>query len=174
MDSTADRELVRLGAHLSRVERMLELPAEDLLTPREVRSDWSPGQQLFHMTLANELSLKNVSNLIARKGMLIRPLEDLPPRALKVLRRGRFPAGAEAPRFVRAPDRVDLDLLRSIAGDVRTAHKVLVGRGDEIDAAPDGVPHQTIGVLSAAQWVRFARMHSAHHLRIARWLLRAG
>jgi len=152
---------------------MLALPAEELSVRRAERSAWSPAQQLFHLTLANELSLKNVSSLLARKGLLIRPLEDLHPKAAAVLRRGRFPAGAQAPRFVRAPDRVDLDLLRTIAADVRRSLAGLMGRGEAIAAAPDGVPHQLIGVLSAAQWVRFARMHSAHHLRIARGLLRA-
>jgi hypothetical protein len=173
VDSTVDRELQRLGALLDRVERALALPAEDLSTPREELSAWSPAQQLFHLTLANELSLKNVSNLVAEKGALIRPLESLHPRAREVLRRGRFPAGAEAPRFVRAPERVDLELLRSIASDVRTAHGGLEGRGEAIAAAPNGIPHQALGVLSAAQWVRFARMHSAHHLELARRILRS-
>jgi len=173
VDSTVDRELARLGVHMGRVERMLALPSEELSTPREGLSAWSPAQQLFHLTLANELSLKNVSNLVAQKGMLICPLESLHRRAQAVLDRGRFPPGAEAPRFVRAPERVDLDLLRSIASDVQRAHEGLAGRGEAIAAAPDGVPHQALGVLSAAQWVHFARMHSAHHLEIARRLLRA-
>ena len=159
--------------HQDRLEHLLERSAGELLPLREGLSGWSPAQQLFHVTLANELSLKNVNSLLAREGMLIQPLKELHPRAADVLRRGRFPPGSEAPRFVRPPDRVDLDLLRELAADGRRALAGLEGRGEEIAAAPDGVPHQRLGVLTAARWVRFARMHSAHHLRIARALLGA-
>jgi hypothetical protein len=35
------------------------------------------------------------------------------------------------------------------------------------------VPHQILGPLTAARWVRFAAMHTRHHLDIAREVLAA-
>jgi len=166
----ARRELERFAAQQRRVETTLALPDERLLKKCEELSGWSAAEHLFHVSLANELSLKNVAALLAEKGGLIRPLEELDPRALQVLSRGRFPPGTESPRMVRPPARIDMSFTRELAGDVRTLLATLLER-DDIDAAPNGVPHQLLGVLSAPQWARFARMHTAHHLRLARAVL---
>ena len=43
----------------------------------------------------------------------------------------------------------------------------------ELEAAPARVPHQLLGPLSAALWVRFAATHTRHHVAIAREILTA-
>jgi hypothetical protein len=165
------RDLAGLERSTRRVARALELAPGRLLAVQPRRSGWSPAQHLFHLSLANELSLKNAESLVAEKGLLIRPRGALSPEVVAVLRRGRLPRGAEAPRFVRPPAVVDLDLVREVALGVRQALDRLGPATERIAAAPHGIPHQILGVLSAGEWVRFARMHTAHHLAIVRWLL---
>ncbi|MEM7310090.1 MAG: DinB family protein [Planctomycetota bacterium] len=167
------RDPARLRALLARISALFELPEERLRAPAPTVSGWSAAEHLFHVTLANDMSLKNVRNLADERGRLRRELEELDPRAVDILRRGRLPRGTEAPRFVRPPAKPDLAIARDIHGDVLKAAEELEGRAPELAAAPLGIPHQALGVLTAAQWLRFARLHSAHHLGIVRSVLEA-
>lgn len=172
MTLRAARQLDRLAAQYSRLERYANAPDDVLVVVQDERSAWSPAQHLFHVLLANELSLKNAASLIARKGMLIRPFEALAPGAAEVLARGRIQRGtAEAPRFVRPRGTVDLGFVRELVGSTREQLEQL--DPDAVDEAPSCVPHQVLGDLSASQWVRFARMHTAHHVAIVREMLAA-
>lgn len=171
VEESAKRELARFAAQQRRVETLLELPDERLLERNEAVSGWSAAEHLFHVSLANELSLKNVTALLNEKGRFIREREELDPRAVEALRTGRFPRGTQAPRFVQPPPKIDLPFTRELAGDVRAALGALLER-DGFASAPNGIPHQILGVLSAPQWLRFVRMHTVHHLRIARAVLR--
>lgn len=168
--STIERDLAGLERLTARVGRWLELPDERLSMRVPQRSGWSLAQHLFHLSFANELSLENAARLVAGKGRLIRPREARLPEAERILRRGRLPRGTEAPRFVQPPPRIDLGFLREVAAGVRVRLAALAEEPRALSAAPDGIPHQALGVLSAAEWVRFARMHSAHHLVIVRGL----
>ena len=164
----AERELRGLDRLTTRVARWLERPDATLATRDPERSGWSVGEHLFHLAFANELSLKNAASLVAAQGLLIRPLEPRVPEAELILASGRLPHGTEAPRFVRPPPRVDPSFLREVAGGVRAELERLATDPEDLERAPDGIPHQALGILSAREWVRFARMHTAHHLRIVR------
>ena len=164
-------DLPRLDALLARVDRLFELPEETLRRAAPEVSTWSAGEHLFHITLANDLSLKNALNLIAGRGRLRRERKPLHPRAAEVLERGVFPPGAQAPRFVTPPPQPDLTVARDIQREVTAAARQVREQRAELEAAPQGIPHQILGVLSAAEWVRFARAHTAHHLGIARRVL---
>lgn len=167
MDSS--RDLPRLVASLARIQRLLELP-EERLRARTPASGWSALEHLFHAVLANDMSLRNALHLARGRGRLITAMPaERDPRAADILARGRLPRGTQAPRFVTPPAMPDLELARQLHAETRAAARSaelldgLVGAG----AARTGIPHQALGVLSAAEWVRFARMHSAHHLRLA-------
>ena len=148
-ETTDPRDLERLLALLRRVDALLELPAERL-SARGEQSGWSAGEHLFHLTLANDLSLKNARNLLEERGRLRTGLQELDPRAAAVLARGRLPHGTQAPRFVTPPPSPDLDVARSIQADVVAAAAALTARAHELGAAPLGIPHQTLGVLTAS------------------------
>ncbi|MFT5292087.1 MAG: hypothetical protein ACI8QS_002922 [Planctomycetota bacterium] len=172
MTLLAERHIDRLGAQYGRLARYAALPEERLIRVHPKSSNWSPAQHLFHVLLANEMSLKNAESLVARKGMLIRPFGSLSPGAEAIIARGRIPRGAaESPRFVRPRDQVDLSFVRDLVKSTLAQIKAL--DAGAVEDAPDCVPHQILGDLSAAQWLRFARMHTAHHLVIVRELLAA-
>ncbi len=162
-------DLAGLRRLLARVGRLLELPEDELTTPRPEVSSWSVGQHLFHLVLAGDLSLRNVKSLVARRGRLIRDFEQRDEEGLAILRRGRIPRGvAPAPRFVTPPPRLDLDVLRDLFADVSKALDEIEADPEGLASAPQGIPHQLLGDLDAREWVRFARVHTAHHLAICR------
>lgn len=138
-------------------------------------SAWSPLQHMAHVTLANELVLRNLGNLVRGSGMLVVFEAEQNPRALDVLVAGRLPRGAaQSPRMVVPPRDVD----------VVTAHDWAAKLSADLDGFRAGVdaerlprcfvPHQTLGMLDAGQWARFGGAHTAHHLEIAREVLGVG
>lgn len=147
---------MRCGALLER--------GEEALGVRREAAGWSVLQHLFHLLLAAELSLTNARNLASGRGALRLPRTELDPRAREVLVQGRLPRGTKAPRFVSPPARPDLALARTLQAEALAAARAPELAGEL--SGPLGIPHQVLGVLSAAEWLRFARLHSAHHLRI--------
>lgn len=171
MRSDPERSLARLDALVARVEELVQLAEPVLFRAHPAISGWTLAQHLFHVSLANELSLKNALALADRRGALIRPCGALAPEAADVLRRGRIPRGvAQAPRFVRPPPNLTCAALRDFAAASRRALELVRPRVSELASAPGCIPHQILGDLDACGWLRFARLHTAHHLRILREL----
>ena len=166
LDPTAD--WTGLAAGIGELGTLLARDADVLLERRPDVSGWSAAEHAFHVTLADELCLKNVHSLLAGKGMLVRPLENRLPEALELLRRDSFPRGeAEAPRFVRPPKRIDLAFLGELLEGVRGLHAELEPHLASLPDTPLGVPHQVLGDLDACEWLRFAHVHTRHHVAIA-------
>jgi hypothetical protein len=160
-----------IGRANARVRTMLERPEDELRRRVPEVSGWSVVEHLFHLSLANDLSLGHVVSLVSGKGMLVRAEGNPSDEAAAVLRRGRIPRGvAQAPRFVRPPEPAQLDLgvLRDIVAEVDARIAEIAAQPVRVLAARGFVPHQLLGDLDAAGWLRFARVHAAHHLVIAR------
>jgi hypothetical protein len=167
-DST--RNLRELSALYGEVEELLALDARRLAAEVPERSGWAPEQHLAHVTLANELVLRNLASLAAGTGALIVRGVEPHARAIAVLREGRIPRGqAQAPRMVRPPERVQLELVRQWLADGRTALAAL----DPARIVPGElcIPHQLLGPLDGPHWARFAVVHTRHHLEIVREVL---
>ncbi len=167
LTTNAARDHADLGADLDRVEAWLARDVEVLTRVVPAVSGWEIARHLFHLSLANELSLKNALALVNRKGLLIRPRQPLAAEASAVLEAGAIPRGlAQAPRFVTPPATFEPESVQTFARDARQLHEQVGRRLDELADAPDGIPHQLLGDLSAPLWLRFARTHTAHHLAI--------
>jgi len=166
--------LAVLAEQLARLAEILALPEEQLLARAEGVSGWAAGQHAFHMILACDLSLKNAAALARDAGRLVREPEDRQDASLAILRAGAIPRGvAEAPRFVTPPARIDFGLARQILDEVDQARAALAGDLEALRAAPRAIPHQLLGDLSGVEWVRFARVHTDHHLVIVDEVLAA-
>lgn len=167
-------ELAGLREDFIAIGRMLTIEPADLARPAAWISAWSPEQHLAHLSLANELVCRNIKSLIKGAGALVVDGGEPPPDALAVLQSGTFPRGAaQAPRMVRPPETVVRAYLEEWLEGNRAEFEELAGRTDEIEAATCRIPHQVLGPLTAVQWVRFAAMHTRHHLEIAREVLAA-
>ncbi|MFT4538088.1 MAG: hypothetical protein ACI841_003716 [Planctomycetota bacterium] len=130
-------------------------------------SQWSPAAHFYHLLLAGDLALRNVRSLVARKGRLI--MQEGGPNALarEVLVRGTYPRGkSQAPRMVQPPDPIEKDLLAMEVDVFAKALDVADGLREEVLQAPGLIPHHALAELTAAQWLRFARLHTEHHLAI--------
>ena len=105
-------------------------------------------------------------SLVNRTGLLRRESHGEKPGAEEILLRGRLPRGAKAPRFVSPPERLERPALQDALQGSRAALEAVRLVLDRVADAPWIIPHQELGALDAARWLRFARVHSAHHLRI--------
>jgi hypothetical protein len=171
-DTPAD--IARLRAFHREAEPVAALDDEVLFAVAPEVSGWSAGHHLFHVALANELALRNVRLLLGGESKWIRHEGGPSLLGFLTLTAGRIPRGVgQAPRAVTPPPRPDPEVVRdTFAGNVQ-ALEALAPRVDEIVAAPGGVPHADLGLLSAPRCLRFAGIHGHHHLAILREVLDA-
>lgn len=136
-------------------------------------SGWSAVEHLSHVTLANELVLRNLVNLARGSGMLVVAEAAQDERALSILAAGALPRGqARSPRMVVPPSDVDVATAREWADRfVEDLGAFRRGFDPRAPRPPGFVPHQILGPLDLAQWARFGAVHSRHHLGIAREVL---
>ena len=164
-----DRDLVGLRWALARVRCLLAMEPAELTRPTPGISEWPIAKQLNHVILANDLSVRNAATVIKGKGMLLREPTNRDDEGLAILARGRFPRGqAEAPRFVRPPAEVDLVLCAQLLDEVEAELTGVEEARAALLAEARCVPHQALGDLTGAEWIRFARGHTVHHLLIVR------
>jgi hypothetical protein len=167
-------EFASLRESCAEIDRLLALPPGDLRRPAARVSGWSAEKQVAHVALANELVVRNLNSLIKGSGLFVVEGGEPVPQALAVLVAGRFPRGiAQAPRIVRPPEELDRELVGDWVAGGRQGFDELSRRIAELRAATKKVPHQLMGPLSASQWLRFAAVHTRHHLAIAAKVLAA-
>jgi hypothetical protein len=165
-------DLAQLDALYTEIRAWLALPRERVLRVDPEISGWNAEQHVVHCSLANELVGRNLKSLLKGAGLLVVDTGEPVEGALEILASGRIPRGtAQAPRIVRPPELVERAyLLEWLEGNEREFAEARQ-RLDELVAAPKRIPHQILGPLTAVQWVRFAAVHTAHHMAIARELL---
>ena len=163
-----DRDLAALAALSGWIDRVVAENPDALALRAPAVSGWSVEHQLAHASLANELCLKNVASLVKGSGMLLvrggEPIEG----TLAMLSAGAIPRGrAQSPRMVRPPDAIDRALLREWQTSNRREIARWTAAPGSVPRSAWRVPHQLLGPLDAAEWVRFAAVHTRHHLAIA-------
>lgn len=165
-------EFAAFRACLFEVDGLLARPANDLQRVAPSVSGWSVEQQLAHVALANELVARNLASIAKGSGPLLLASGEPRPEALAVLVAGKFQRGlAQAPRMVVPPQEVERAYLLDWLAGNRRDFAALEGRIAELGASTLRVPHQLLGPLSASQWLRFAAIHTRHHLDIAHEIL---
>jgi hypothetical protein len=169
----AHAELATLATQYDAIEALLALDPARLSEVRAAVSGWSAEQHLAHVTLANELVLRNLKSLSAGQGLLVQRGGEPVAGTREILVAGRIPRGmAKSPRIVRPPERVQRELLDGWLRDGRVALAEL--RGFTAAAlAPNElkISHQALGPLDLSEWARFGVVHTEHHLAIAREVL---
>ncbi|GIV60527.1 MAG: hypothetical protein KatS3mg043_1616 [Rhodothermaceae bacterium] len=165
LEIDVQEEYRRLGTLYEAFDAVLAWPDAQLFLRREDVSAWSVAQHLYHILLANSRMLKAIEAIVAghpsvqagepnRAGWYVLRREDM------MRGRGQAPADVHPPA---APTRTDLATTRD-----RSRHKYEAAAAllPDLPGRPGGLPHPFLGTLSAAQWLRLARIHSAHHLAI--------
>jgi hypothetical protein len=150
------------------IEALLEAREPSLAHAAQKVSGWSPLAHVAHLELANELCLRNLQSFARREGMLLQRDKQPSEQSVELLARGTLPRGqAKSPRMVVPPLDVELDMVRSWHADNVTVLADLARNPHLIETSALSIPHQVLGPLDAPQWLRFAVVHTRHHLAIA-------
>lgn len=143
--------------------------ADSILRQRSATvSQWSVGQHCEHILKADRLNLRAIEMLMRGGGEAI----DSSASSHPVLVSGEIPRGvAEAPGFVMPEEEPVSKVL------VPLAEKVLSGWSEKLkelegctgteDYMTRGIPHHEMGLLDIPTWIRFAMIHTRHHVDIA-------
>lgn len=153
-----------LGPELALLRRYLEAEAGRPTMPRI--TGWSRDQHLDHVLRVLRNILKAVALLVT--GDDPRILDDGEPTAAgrRILASGTIPRGrADAPETT-LPAEPGLTDLQTLFDDVAARHERLVPHLPALPSLPGRLPHPVLGPFSATQWMRFAKIHTRHHLAI--------
>lgn len=161
-------DLARLGELYAAMTVVLALDEARLRRAAPSLSAWSALHHLAHVALADDLCTRNLHSLARGAGVLVRPGLAPVERALAILRSGRLPRGeVQSPRIVRPPEDVESALVRGWHADNVAALDALAPQLAQPPPADLWIPHQTLGPLDLAGWMRFTAAHTRHHLAIA-------
>lgn len=165
-------EYQRLGAFYEASAPLLEHSDVRLMTVDMEVSGWSAAQHLYHIWLANGKMLTAVQ-VIHHGGGPVTTKGTLNPAGRHVLEHGFTRGRAKAPVGVRPPETVTRKVLTETLARSRSKAEAVASLLPEIPDLEGRLPHPLMGDLTAAQWLRMARLHAEHHLALARDVLDA-
>lgn len=149
---------------------MLERSDEELFGTAPEVSGWSPAQHLDHVWQANGSSL--MAAAYAAEGK--KTVDDGERNAIgtSLLEQETIPRGQmAAPDSVTPPHSLDRQRLRQTLARSQKALATVSDAIPQIPDAPGRIEHPSLGALTAAEWLRFVRIHSDHHLDIVNEIL---
>lgn len=165
MDIDVHDEYRHLGEAYDAFTDVLAAPDHLLFPTQQAVSGWSAAQHMYHILVANGMMLKGI-RLICRGHRQVLQEGSLNEAGRYVMTRGMPRGRAQAPSFTVPPE----DLSRSDLLKVFTrSHATYDASQELLPAIPEAhgyLSHVYLGELNAPQWLRLARLHSEHHLRI--------
>jgi hypothetical protein len=90
-----------------------------------------------------------------------------------VIRTGFIPRGKGRAPDIAKPSGLELSLVQSGFAEVRDEADALTDLLPAISADPCTRKHHLLGFFTPRQWLRFAHVHSHHHYKIIRDILKA-
>ena len=129
---------------------------------RPAETDWSVGEIVHHLTLAETNTGKLTSKLLREAGETVKPF----PADLKGFTPPVTPAGgrAEAPQAVWPERGRPFAALVAEMKSVRDRSRQSIERLGAVDPRPLIFPHPRLGVLDLAQWWMLQAWHDGVHL----------
>lgn len=168
-------EARRLDAFYAESQALLTLPEAHLFVPVAAVSGWSVAQQLFHSWKAAGQMLNAAVMLHHGRGPIDHEAEAPNRIGRIVLERERFARGqAESPAALHPPADLPREALQATHDRSRAKLHILQYLLPTLHDATGRMPHPYFGPLSAAEWLRIARVHSDHHFAIMQDILREG
>jgi hypothetical protein len=166
-DADPGRDLCELDRAAGAALDWLDRDGERLAVVVEDVSKWSPRMQLDHAALATRSICGAVELILAGDPRCV----AAGPRGENlsaILTTGFIPRGrAEAPDSMKPAPDVGHAATREHLVTLRERLAALAPRADAIAAATLRFPHFALGPMTAAEWLRFARIHFDHHVAIA-------
>lgn len=165
MDPACDLE--RLAGRLDETVVVLGWPDERLYARVPGVSEWSPAQHVDHVLRTLEAIWTRVGTLLEASAPEVRA--QARPRLLArvVLLARWIPRGrGRAPQAVHPDPRPVRHRLREALRDETRRLERWADRREDIADAAGALAHPQLGALDAGQWIRFADVHTRHHLAI--------
>jgi len=132
-------------------------------------SKWSVAQQACHIFLVNGAAFRNIRKLCAGEKEAEGPARGLTWTGLLVLACRWIPRGrGRAPQAVVPPAEVSRDRLAELLEESRRELEEIGALSGAMGHRKGRIRHFIFGELDALQWLRFARIHTRHHLKIIR------
>ncbi|WP_022835444.1 DinB family protein [Salisaeta longa] len=158
-------EYDQLSALYEQQAALLDGPEAVLVAAVPSVSGWTVAQHLHHVWTANGMSLTAARYAAVGKRSTT---TGEPTRAgRRVLQEEGLPRGQmQAPDAVTPPASPDLSDLRATLERSRAALHRLADHLDAAAASSERIEHPALGFLTAPQWLRFVRIHTAHHQAI--------
>jgi len=164
-----------LSALLGELQLLLAASAPETARRRDLaKSQWSVGRHLDHILRADALNLRAIAAI--ERGRDDGPEPPLSAAGREMLARGVIPRGvSQSPESVVPRDETELE--GALAGlrdefvrqiDLWSALEPRVG---SLPGLGGRIAHPMIGSLHAAEWLRFARIHTHHHRMIIEEIL---
>lgn len=162
-----DRDLARLIDRFAEVEHVVRWPDERLYLRLEHVSAWSPAQHVDHVVRALGIILDAVDRLRDGTSTDIE-LGGVPNLAgFAVLTTGWIPRGrGDAPPAALPEPSPVRHRLRESVYEVAQRTRRLEPHAAGLRATVGTLPHPVLGPMRAAHWLRFADVHTRHHLAI--------
>jgi hypothetical protein len=163
-------DLAAVRSQLDEIERLaLDETRRDLAAPDV--SGWAVAEQLHHVVLVLSTIAVALKRLAGGKG------DEggvTGPEAKQILGSGRIPRGvATAPAGLEPKKGPEPEELIAAVEKAKARFLPLAEKEDAFRESALSVPHPLLGPMTAAEWVRFAAVHNAHHLRIVDDIVRA-
>jgi len=172
--SGARGEFVRLGGLYRELDGFFSLDEAAMGRVAERVSRWSITRQIEHIAIANTVFWGRIELLLEGTSADIRPTGGPTPRGRLVLLTGWIPRGkAQAPKIVQPGESPQKDAVARSLGESKRTMAALASKATAIECATGRLPHPVLGDFSAAQWLKFARIHTLHHLKIIRDIAKA-
>lgn len=135
-------------------------------------SKWGVGEQLSHVAMALVRIGKNVTTSVHEESET--PGEGPNKMGHLILKLGYIPRGkGQAPNYVIPADQPDRNQVKEELIRAQAIWTMLKTSKDVIQASKHVVPHHLLGDFIPAHWVRFAGVHTKHHLKIIFDILQA-
>jgi hypothetical protein len=147
------------------LQALLELPDGELLAVAPAVSGWAPAQHVHHVATANRAFAGILSAIAAGKA---EQAEGEPNRMGKiVLKRGKMPRGqAQVPDAIPRSDQAGRPEAAEALAKSAKRFAALAQSLEALAASPGRMEHAYLGSFGAEEWLRFATIHTRHHLEI--------
>lgn len=163
MSTNAERDLGMVLLGLDSIDAMTLDPGRGRIRKAQI-SGWSVAEHCHHAAIVSGSIATVVRGLLHGRGEEGPPPEQV---ALDILASGRIPRGlGQAPEGMVPEEHAEARTVQAVVRKSRGKWEPLLGHTEEIDACPLRFPHHSLGLFTAAEWVRFAATHTDHHLRI--------
>jgi hypothetical protein len=161
------RDLARLEERVRAAAAILDWPDERLYLRIPSVSGWSPAQQLDHVLLSLALMFDRVETLEVGCSESIRPSGSPGLVGQIILLTGWIPRGrADAPASVHPDPRPVRARLRGTLATEARRTTALRERAASLGGVQGTLEHPILGAFGVPQWLRFADVHTKHHLAI--------